>query len=1338
MLEREKTKRTTLTSPVSTGAMLPDLTSKDGTPCDFKLGIENISAALPPSKISYVTQIIDFPDMRLSSFKKLKTNHQTFYLLAFGIFLKLFSGQIQFPISGIFPSTKKNNSSTALSTFLFDIDFRTHHTHSALEKIKEALTHQHPCSEKTDYPFSISSTVEKKIKPYKLGLWINQINQVCLHFQKSYFKPQTIQTCVEYYKKIVFNLIEHHNKLFSKIQWIPEKDLKKLFGDFSHPNYELSNFQDQLVYDAFVKSAQAYPNQMAITSEQQQITYAELNAEINAIAAHLLKKSIRPGDRVAVLLDRTPQLFSVLFALFKIGAIYVPLNPKLPNERLSHIIQDCQAQCLITQHHSLDYQHLPIQNIWLLPKRWQDIPCISPEKWLGETPLVSLQDPAYILYTSGTTGTPKGVVIHHGNLSHLVNWYHHGLCVNPNDRASQFASQGFDTSLCESLPFLTRGASVHIVEDHIKLSPNDFFDWLKKNEISICDLPTAYAQTLFGLKWPTLPKLRLVKIGGESLNQYPSQSFTFDIWNTYGPTETTIEATYVKLYSANTIYKNKSATPPIGKPIPNTQVYIVNEELQLLPVGVVGELLIGGKGLSSGYWNLPKKTAERFIINPFSKQKGKLYRTGDLVRFKPDGQLDFIGRKDHQVKIRGYRIELSDISITTSQFSDVGEVVIVPKDNRNGEKTLVAYVVPNLNQQRFPYQERCLITIKNKTMLEGITDNLSKHGLGLCGVLSTLNIGESVQVQFKLPGVHHSSQITADVVWQRDDRCGLRFHENNNQLEFVSKSVDYLIASQNTKELFLNAAAKRNLKIALKKKLPDYMIPSQIVMLSHFPLNFNGKIDIKALPEPDFYSSQTTKNALPPQTATEKKLCALACRILKLDSIGIDDHFFELGGTSITAAEWLVNIYEQFGITIPSKLLIDFPFISVLANYIDKKGKVELTHEQTERHILKDAELDESIVPGNSSIHNLEPEHILLTGASGFLGVFLLHSLLTKTKAKIYCIVRRGEFQTAAKRLSTVINQFKLNDLISLNDRRIAIIPGDLSLAHFGLSEEHYQMLQKKIDSIIHCGAQVNTMASYSALRESNVTGTKYILQLATECKNKPIHYISTLSAAYMKNKKEELSEIFPDLHFQQLTGGYAISKWVSERLISQAQNRGLPCAIYRLGYIGGHSKQGISNLNDALLMMIKGCILMGCAPNWKEVIDILPVDFVADSIVQIALEPKREESVFHINHPVGIVWTDLMTWLNQYGYSIKLLPMKQWQSKLKDLNPNHPLFPLIPSLLNLSEMGSPKVSLTHTKKIFKKMNIKFPKLGDAELKNYLQFLHQTGFLEAPRKKLKK
>jgi amino acid adenylation domain-containing protein len=305
---------------------------------------------------------------------------------------------------------------------------------------------------------------------------------------------------------------------------------------------------------------------------------------------------------------------------------------------------------------------------------------------------------SYVIYTSGSTNTPKGVEITHENLLNLVFWHQKAFAVTADDRATQFASFGFDAAVWELWPHLTAGASVHFTPEEVRSSPELLKDWLVEQEITITFVPTALAEQLITLDWPVATKLRFMLTGADTLHHYPRPGLPFPLINNYGPTEATVVATSGPVAPER---RDPELRPPIGRPIDGTEIYIVDESLNPVPRGEVGELCIGGAGVGRGYVNNPKLTAKNFVPNPFSSRPyARLFRTGDLGRWLPDGQIEYIGRVDDMIKIRGYRVEPNEIIGVLDTHPAVQASAVIEGQDGTGNQRLVAYIVVNHAQAR--------------------------------------------------------------------------------------------------------------------------------------------------------------------------------------------------------------------------------------------------------------------------------------------------------------------------------------------------------------------------------------------------------------------------------------------------------------------------------------------------------------------------------------------------------------------------------------------------------------------------------------------------------------
>jgi amino acid adenylation domain-containing protein len=445
---------------------------------------------------------------------------------------------------------------------------------------------------------------------------------------------------------------------------------------------------DVCVQQLIARQATATPEAVALISNGEALSYHELNRRANRLAHYLEALGVGPNTLVGLCVERSLDMVVGLLGILKAGGAYVPLDPTYPSERLTFMLQDSQTSVLVTKQHLASH---------LAPQKAQ-IVCMDAEtavlaKQSETEPIstVNAEDLVYVIYTSGSTGRPKGVQITHKSLLNLVFWHQRAFAVTPADRATQVTSPAFDATGWELWPYLTIGASVYLPDQDTRVSPMLMRDWLVRGGITITFLPTALAEGVMALDWPSTSSLRFLLTGADTLHRYPSSGLPFTVVNNYGPTETTVVAT-----SGHILPTEHADTPPsIGGPIANTKIYILDEHLQQIPIGEPGELYIGGAGVGKGYLDRPELTAGRFIPHPFSSEPGaRLYKTGDLARFLPDGRIAFMGRSDHQIKIRGYRIEPDEIVSVLNRHPAVQSSLVVAREEIPGDKRLVAYIIP--------------------------------------------------------------------------------------------------------------------------------------------------------------------------------------------------------------------------------------------------------------------------------------------------------------------------------------------------------------------------------------------------------------------------------------------------------------------------------------------------------------------------------------------------------------------------------------------------------------------------------------------------------------------
>lgn len=448
---------------------------------------------------------------------------------------------------------------------------------------------------------------------------------------------------------------------------------------------------DSTLMDMISRQALAAPEDLAICHSGAALTYGQLEARANRLAAHLRSIGAGLDTPVALCLDRSPEMVIAALAIMKAGAAYVPLDPAYPTERLEFMLHDSQAAVMLTRPGlSERLRAAPPVKV---------VDCSAPEGDVcSPEPAQHAPNPdnlAYIIYTSGSTGKPKGVEITHRGLLNLVEWHIREFHVASRDRATQLANLSFDATVWELWPYLAAGASVHLVPDCVLREPDLLRSWIVEQAITISFAPTPMAERLMRMGWPQETRLRLLLTGGDTLHRFPDDKLPFTVVNNYGPTECTVVATSGRLRAP----LETDSLPPIGRPIADTRVYILDEEMNEVAPGVPGEMYIAGPGVARCYRNQPTLTAERFVSNSFNGNPAqRLFKTGDRARLLPDGQIAFLGRLDDQIKVRGYRIEPNEIAAALNCHPSVVASAVTSREDSSGDRQLVAYLVPDCGQ----------------------------------------------------------------------------------------------------------------------------------------------------------------------------------------------------------------------------------------------------------------------------------------------------------------------------------------------------------------------------------------------------------------------------------------------------------------------------------------------------------------------------------------------------------------------------------------------------------------------------------------------------------------
>ncbi|PGR94288.1 non-ribosomal peptide synthetase [Bacillus pseudomycoides] len=501
--------------------------------------------------------------------------------------------------------------------------------------------------------------------------------EVAFEYKIDLFKKESIVRFTQNFSNILQGFINQRTVPYEKLVFLSEKE-EALFSKVNNTEKPYPYFKS--IQEQFYKQISLYPNQIALSTNVYSLTYEQLNNRSNQVAQHLLENGIKKGDKVALFLDRSIDSIITMIGVLKAGGAYIPIDVKYPKERIEYIVQDSEACRVITKHEYKKYLNLDADKISIV----EDIQQTNVNHDIKV--LTEPDDLAYVIYTSGSTGKPKGTLLTHKGVLNLALWRKEVFHVSHLDKVTQFYSHSFDSSVSEIFSTLLNGAQLHLLNDEQRYSTAAYTKAIQEIQATISDVPTVFFNELsISLNQTESEKIKSLKfiiMGGEAASASAIRSWQetlqdqVQVVNEYGPTESTVTAMY---YPIQACMRDSSKTVPIGMPISNTKVHILNSHMQPCPIGVVGELYIDSIGLAKGYWNQESKTKQAFISNPFSFDRNKrLYRTGDLARWLKDGNIEFMGRRDKQVKIRGHRIELGEIEDALLQFPEITQAVVIP------------------------------------------------------------------------------------------------------------------------------------------------------------------------------------------------------------------------------------------------------------------------------------------------------------------------------------------------------------------------------------------------------------------------------------------------------------------------------------------------------------------------------------------------------------------------------------------------------------------------------------------------------------------------------------
>lgn len=514
--------------------------------------------------------------------------------------------------------------------------------------------------------------------------------QGTFEYSTDLFKETTIRRFAGYMNEIIREVTTNPQRRIQEIGMIPETEKKRIMIQFrgEERRFPLS----KTVSHAFNAIAKTYPQKVAIVDGERSITYQALNDAAGTIASLLRKNMIPPGTTIGVTGNRTLETFTAILGIVKASLAYLAIDPSYPPDRIDHMLKESGARILLTPHGLPEHlKRLSFDGSIIDLSKEMTAPCPALQA-IGLIEVVESSEPdqpLYAVFTSGSTGVPKGMRLNHKGCLNLVSCYRDYFNLTPDSKTTQVSSLGFDALAFEIWPALLSGATLYIVQDEIRMDPERLKCWLIENQVTISFQPTLVAEKLISSTWPRGVALSTLLAAGERLNRFPEKNIPFLLYNCYGPSEDTVWTT-VALVKEDPM---DGTCPPIGRPIFNHAVYILDPDRKIVPIGVYGELAISGVGIAPGYLNQPEKTSAKFIPNPFGKKGERLYLTGDLARWLENGEIEFAGRVDTQVQLRGFRIETGEVESVLKKLPNIGEAVVLKKTDRSGDDLLWAFFV---------------------------------------------------------------------------------------------------------------------------------------------------------------------------------------------------------------------------------------------------------------------------------------------------------------------------------------------------------------------------------------------------------------------------------------------------------------------------------------------------------------------------------------------------------------------------------------------------------------------------------------------------------------------
>ncbi|KAF9041288.1 alpha-aminoadipate reductase Lys1p [Panaeolus papilionaceus] len=1131
------------------------------------------------------------------------------------------------------------------------------------------------------------------------------------------------------------------------------------------------------ITDVFTRNAREHPDHACVVQSvasatpgapQERVTfnYGTILRAANILAHHLIKNGIQREDVVMVYAHRSVDLVVAVMAVLKAGATFSVIDPAYPPSRQIIYLRVAQPRGLVVlkgagvispsvrEFLSEELKikvEVPALEVFAdggilggLGANSEDV--LKEHHELGDTDPNVASGPdsvGTLSFTSGSTGIPKGVRGRHFSLTHFFPWMGERFGLDSNAKFTMLSGIAHDPIQRDMFTPLFLGAQLHVPTAEDIGTPGRLAEWMAESGVTVTHLTPAMGQLLSAQATRQIPTLRNAFFVGDVLTKrdclrLQALAANVRIINMYGTTETQRAVSYFAIPPVSedsTFLQTQKDIMPAGEGMIDVQLLVVNRNDRNLScaIGEVGEIYVRSGGLAEGYLD-QAASAEKFVENWFAVNssprkdtilhpphgfagpearywkgiRDRMYRSGDLGRYLPDGTVECTGRADDQVKIRGFRIELGEIDTHLSQHPLIRENVTLVRRDKDEEKILVSYFVP----------------------------------------LEAASLAD----------------YASDIPDEEDDKGLVKGIKKYRRLI-------------------------KDIREYLKKKLPSYSVPTLFVPLVRMPLNPNGKIDKPALPFPD--TAQATFSAPSASTAAAATLSPTTVTMQNIWSnilpsapspIPLEESFFDIGGHSILATRLIFEIRKVFVIDAPLGLIFEEPTLGGLVRAVDQLRNADLGMDYKDEAARaannltvpgaqpkkaaapaleygKDYEdLVQKLADSYPSIpadFNERPITVFLTGATGFLGAFVLRDLLERQERvkKVICLVRAKSVEQGLERLKELSTDREVWNDEWVQNARLEVVIGDLGLEKFGLAND-WVRIASEVDVVLHNGALVHWVFPYEKLRAANVLATLTAIDLAATGKPKSLVFVSSTSAIdteYYVQLSETLSREAANLRGvpesddlegakSALKTGYGQTKWVSEKLLFEAGKRGLRGHIVRPGYVVGDSTTAVTNTDDFIWRLVKGCVQLGLVPDINNTINMVPVDHVArcTTLAAVAPLPAAHQSVLHVTARPTPTFNGMLSSLVQYGFPTTPCEYLVWRRKLEqhvmEVQDNA-LFPLLHFVLDdlPTSTKAPELDDSNAVALLKQSgNKESATVNDETMGLYLAWLIGAGFLPAP------